>query len=527
LNWTDNSDNEVGFKIFRNNILIFITDANTTSYTDNNLTQDTTYNYEIKATNDDFVKPTIVLKSDSFITLENGEEYVEYGVVATDDRDGNITQNVEINGSINISQAGIYTISYSVKDSSENMNLVKRTILVKTTTPSEYELYMPSLDLNSTIIYVSVDGNSTGETNESRTSFQNAINCASEGDTILVQAGTYEGIYFFNKHNLTIKAEEDNGVIISGEYETAINIQNSSYINIIGLEIKDMSYAVKGGNFSNHIFLSKLHIHNTLAAIYSGYDTHDWTIDKCRIHDISFGYGWYALGYHQALLNSLMYGINNHYMMVRGHTPLGESRDQLPLKDRDRSSYENILKDDWTHYIVHNTFGRELDDFTRGTRGAGVGIYAGGNSATDYDEYYLPPQNIVIANNVFSNLHEDRAIYINGEFGFDLNDSSHNEPILGTIIVNNITNEENIISLINNPDLSMINMSGNIDATVDTDILDQNLGFVDPNSTIPDYHLVDNNSSYLIDSASADYTVGTDITEKPRDTSPDIGAYEK
>ncbi|MDM8566893.1 fibronectin type III domain-containing protein [Candidatus Halobeggiatoa sp. HSG11] len=52
LSWTDNSDNETGFKIERNGSLIATTSANSTNYSDNNLICETNYNYSVTATND-------------------------------------------------------------------------------------------------------------------------------------------------------------------------------------------------------------------------------------------------------------------------------------------------------------------------------------------------------------------------------------------------------------------------------------------------------------------------------------------
>ncbi|MDM8565856.1 BspA family leucine-rich repeat surface protein [Candidatus Halobeggiatoa sp. HSG11] len=51
LSWTDNSDNETGFKIKRDGSLINTTSANVTNYNDTGLICDTTYNYSVQATN--------------------------------------------------------------------------------------------------------------------------------------------------------------------------------------------------------------------------------------------------------------------------------------------------------------------------------------------------------------------------------------------------------------------------------------------------------------------------------------------
>jgi hypothetical protein len=56
LHWIDNSDDESGFKIFRDGSLIAIVKSNVTTYTDSKLTESTTYEYTIKATDDKNLK---------------------------------------------------------------------------------------------------------------------------------------------------------------------------------------------------------------------------------------------------------------------------------------------------------------------------------------------------------------------------------------------------------------------------------------------------------------------------------------
>jgi hypothetical protein len=52
LSWSDNSDDERGFKIFRDGKLIAIVNKNIQSYTDTNLKPNTNYSYEIKSSDD-------------------------------------------------------------------------------------------------------------------------------------------------------------------------------------------------------------------------------------------------------------------------------------------------------------------------------------------------------------------------------------------------------------------------------------------------------------------------------------------
>ncbi len=53
LTWTDNADNEKGFKIERNSLQIDIVGANVTSYSDTGLDPSTTYTYRVRAYNDE------------------------------------------------------------------------------------------------------------------------------------------------------------------------------------------------------------------------------------------------------------------------------------------------------------------------------------------------------------------------------------------------------------------------------------------------------------------------------------------
>ena len=51
LTWEDKASNESGYRIYRDNVLIFTTDENITAYTDENLSPDTLYTYEVRAYN--------------------------------------------------------------------------------------------------------------------------------------------------------------------------------------------------------------------------------------------------------------------------------------------------------------------------------------------------------------------------------------------------------------------------------------------------------------------------------------------
>jgi len=68
----------------------------------------------------DHTAPNIVLKGKKELILKLGEQYKEYGVKAYDNYDGDISDLVSIKGNVNSNKVGLYTLSYSVKDSNGN-----------------------------------------------------------------------------------------------------------------------------------------------------------------------------------------------------------------------------------------------------------------------------------------------------------------------------------------------------------------------------------------------------------------------
>ena len=79
----------------------------------------------------DSVAPVLALNGEAEIILTRGDKYSDPGFSATDNYDGDITENVVINGSVDTSKVGEYSISYEVKDSSGNVATVTRKVTVK------------------------------------------------------------------------------------------------------------------------------------------------------------------------------------------------------------------------------------------------------------------------------------------------------------------------------------------------------------------------------------------------------------
>lgn len=97
-------------------------------------------------------KPQITLEGED-VALEYGSGYVEPGFKATDNYDGDLTKKVAIKNTINNKKAGIYKVTYSVKDSSGNKFSTSRNVEVKEKS-SEVNKEEPKIEVKDGITYV-------------------------------------------------------------------------------------------------------------------------------------------------------------------------------------------------------------------------------------------------------------------------------------------------------------------------------------------------------------------------------------
>ncbi len=86
----------------------------------------------------DTTPPVITLVGNDLM-IEVHSEFVEPGFTATDDTDGNITENVIVSGQVNTSTLGNYTLSYDVADTVGNNAITQtRAIMVEDTTDPDF-----------------------------------------------------------------------------------------------------------------------------------------------------------------------------------------------------------------------------------------------------------------------------------------------------------------------------------------------------------------------------------------------------
>ena len=82
--------------------------------------------------NSDTTKPIITLIGESTITLIQGTTYTDAGARALDDKDGDISSNIQVDNPVDTNHVDTYNITYNVSDSSGNSaNEVTRTVIVK------------------------------------------------------------------------------------------------------------------------------------------------------------------------------------------------------------------------------------------------------------------------------------------------------------------------------------------------------------------------------------------------------------
>jgi len=115
--------------------------------------------------------PTIVLTGDVTQTIELGDTYTELGATASDNIDGDITNNIVINSSsLDLNTIGSYQITYDVSDSSNNAatQVIRTVNVIEAPLPEfpQYVSYKNDSDFgfavdDDTVLFYTTDGGNT------------------------------------------------------------------------------------------------------------------------------------------------------------------------------------------------------------------------------------------------------------------------------------------------------------------------------------------------------------------------------
>ena len=79
----------------------------------------------------DPIPPVVILEGDSAVTVQEGKTYQEPGFSASDNADGDLTDRVQISGTVDTSKPGTYKLYYTVTDSFGNSDTEVRIVQVK------------------------------------------------------------------------------------------------------------------------------------------------------------------------------------------------------------------------------------------------------------------------------------------------------------------------------------------------------------------------------------------------------------
>ena len=120
----DNYDGDLTSQVIReqaeNTVIYSVTDSSGNTFS---VTREIVYN--------DPIPPELILEGDTEITVTQGDAYKEPGFSATDNCDGDITDQVEVSGSVDIYVPGTYTLDYFVSDQYGNTATATRTVKVE------------------------------------------------------------------------------------------------------------------------------------------------------------------------------------------------------------------------------------------------------------------------------------------------------------------------------------------------------------------------------------------------------------
>jgi len=261
-------------------------------------------------------KPKITLKNGSTIYQRYGSKYTDPGFTATDNCDGDITDKVEVSGTVG-QNIGTYKVTYTVTDSSGNKTEVTRTIIVK----YNY-LYNDGSIANGSVYLTFDDGPNYGTTNvildilkEENVKATFFVTCKgpddlikriyNEGHTIALHTCTHDYYYVYAS--------------VNNYFEDLERISNRVK-NLTGYESKIIRFP---GGSSNTVSRISKGIMTTLTGMVldKGYRYYDWNVDSGDAGGANNRYQVY-----NNVINSLSHGRGN---MVLMHDIKPQTRDAL------------------------------------------------------------------------------------------------------------------------------------------------------------------------------------------------------
>ena len=219
---------------------------------------------------EDKEKPEITLNGDNIVYMFVGDTYQDSFVNVVDNCDSNLQDSVKVSNNVNMSEAGSYHVTYTVKDSSGNENTITREVIV-----SEH-------GKNGTIYLTFDDGPKNGTTNVildilKEEGVKATFFVTNSGPDELIKRAYDEG------HTIALHTASHNYSIVYASvdsYFNDLNIVSERVKNITGVESKIIRFPGGSSNTISRKYSSGIMSYLTSEVLKRGYRYYDWNVSS-------------------------------------------------------------------------------------------------------------------------------------------------------------------------------------------------------------------------------------------------------
>ena len=219
---------------------------------------------------EDKEKPEITLNGDNIVYMFVGDTYQDSFVNVVDNCDSNLQDSVKVSNNVNMSEAGSYHVTYTVKDSSGNENTITREVIV-----SEH-------GKNGTIYLTFDDGPKNGTTNVildilKEEGVKATFFVTNSGPDELIKRAYDEG------HTIALHTASHNYSIVYASvdsYFNDLNIVSERVKNITGVESKIIRFPGGSSNTVSRKYSSGIMSYLTSEVLKRGYRYYDWNVSS-------------------------------------------------------------------------------------------------------------------------------------------------------------------------------------------------------------------------------------------------------
>ena len=224
-------------------------------------------------------EPIITLNGNDNIYMYLGGNYSEKGASASDICDGDLTDKIEINGSVNVNQVGTYVITYKVTNSDGKSVEAKRNVIV------QKRVYAPS-------------GSSCGKSGAIYLTFDDGPNASSTAKIldILKEEGVKATFFVTNNgpDNLILREHNEGHIVAlhtaSHNYQTIYSSVDNYFKDlysvqnrvkrITGVESKIIRFPGGSSNTISRKYQRGIMTTLTNEVLARGFRYHDWNVDS-------------------------------------------------------------------------------------------------------------------------------------------------------------------------------------------------------------------------------------------------------